>query len=120
MDAGNLKALKYLIRVSPTGEMQDIIHHLVTLVGSQQALESSPEIVQALKKWYEQHRYHILLPGDRVGLVTTAGAAGDAFNGDFIYYDNVLNITFKFNPFSLAASVVSEEPMQLATSTFHG
>ena len=34
MDAGNIKALKYLIRVSPTGEMQDVLQHLSTLSGS--------------------------------------------------------------------------------------
>jgi len=38
MDPGSAKALKYLIRVSPSGEMQDVIHHLATLVGGQDAL----------------------------------------------------------------------------------
>ena len=53
MDAGQVKALKYLIRVSPVGEMQDVIHHLVVLAGSQEALEQSPDILAALRKFYE-------------------------------------------------------------------
>lgn len=61
MDADSVKALKYLIRVSPAGEMQDIIHHLATLVGSVEALQENEEIITALRKWYETHRYHIQL-----------------------------------------------------------
>ena len=31
MDATSVKALKYLIRVAPAGEIQDVLHHLSTL-----------------------------------------------------------------------------------------
>lgn len=53
MDDGTVKALKYLIRVSPAGEMQDIIYHLATLCGGQENMAQSPEVVQALQRWYE-------------------------------------------------------------------
>lgn len=45
MDGGSLKALKYLIRVTPSGEMQDVIHHLATLCGSQELLEQNADII---------------------------------------------------------------------------
>ena len=51
--------------------------------------------------------------------MTAGGAAGDADNGDFIYYDSTLKVTFSFNPFSLSATVVSEEPMHQPTSELH-
>jgi hypothetical protein len=105
MDTGTIKALKYLIRVSPSGEMQDIIHHLATLVGSQEVLEQNSEIIAALRKWYETHRYHVPLPNDKVGLVTSTGNAGEAEGGDFIYYDNILQLSFSFNPFTLAGTI---------------
>jgi len=42
MDASSVKALKYLIKVSPAGEIQDILTHISTLVGSQEALTTNP------------------------------------------------------------------------------
>jgi hypothetical protein len=93
--------------------MQDIIHHLATLVGGQELLEQSPEVIAALRKFYETHRYHIPLPDGRSGLVTAGGNAGESENGDFMYYDNVLGLSFSFNPFTLAAQIVSDEPMQI-------
>jgi len=90
MDSGHAKALKYLIRVSPCGEMQDIIHHMATLVGGMELLQQSPEIIAALRKFYETHRYHIPLPSGQSGLVTALGNQGETEAGDFIYYDRVL------------------------------
>ena len=119
MDAGSVKALKYLIRVSPPGEMQDVLHHLSALVGGQDALEADESVSQQLRKWYETHRHHIALPDGRMALVTAGGNAGAAENGDFIYYDNTLKLTFSFNPFTLVARVESEEPMEQPTSTLH-
>ena len=52
-------------------------------------------------------------------MVTAGGTVGDADNKDFIYYDSTLKVTFQFNPFTLVASVVSEEPMQKPTSELH-
>lgn len=51
--------------------------------------------------------------------MTPGGSAGSADNGDFIYYDNVLKVTFSFNPITLAAEVVSAEPLEQPTSSFH-
>ena len=108
MDPNHVKALKYLIRVAPAGEMQDVIHHLSTLAGSQEAMAQQLDLVAALRKWYETHRMHVPLPDDKVGLVTVAGQAGEAENGDFLYYDNILQMSFSFNPFTLASAVVSD------------
>ena len=112
MDEGSVKAIKYLLRVSPSGEIQDVLHHLATLVGSQEALESNKDVTAALRKWYETHRYHIPLPDGRVGLVTSEGN----IEGEFRYYDDILKLTFKFNPFTLTAEIESEEPLVVPTS----
>jgi hypothetical protein len=96
--------------------MTDVIHHLTALVGSVEALQQSPEILAALRKWYETHRVHIQLPNGTIGLVTEGGNAGEADNGDFLYYDNQLKVSFCFNPFTLVSFIVSEEPMQVPTS----
>jgi len=49
MDANQVKALKYLIKASPAGEIQDILTHVSTLVGSPEALTTNPSIVAAIK-----------------------------------------------------------------------
>jgi hypothetical protein len=40
------------------------------LVGSQEALTTNPQIVNAIKTWYETHKYHIMLPNGNVAMVT--------------------------------------------------
>jgi hypothetical protein len=40
MDATSVKALKYLIRVAPAGEIQDVLHHLSTLAEGQNNISS--------------------------------------------------------------------------------
>jgi len=50
--------------------------------------------------------------------VTATGNAGEAENGDFMYYDNRLNLSFSFNPFTGVGQIVSDEPMAVATSDF--
>ena len=88
MESGN-KALKYLIKAAPSGEMQDVLHHLATLAGSVEAISQNEECLAALRKFYETHRSHIDLGDGKIGMVTAAGTAGSAENGDFLYYDNV-------------------------------
>ena len=73
MDSDSIKAVKYILRVSPAGEIQDVLHHLQTLVGGLDVIKETPEALSALRKWYETHRYHIALPGDRKALVTAGG-----------------------------------------------
>ena len=124
MDPDNVKALKYLLRVAPTGEMQDVLHHLNILISqggnmSQTDMEQNSDIIAQLRKWYETHRYHIELPDERVALVTAAGNAGTAENGDFQYYDNILKVMFSFNPFTLKSEIVSDSPLEQPTSDIH-
>lgn len=103
MDAQSVKALKYLIRVSPAGEIQDVLHHLSTLADGQDNLKENQDILGTLKKYYESHRYHITLPNGKVGIVTSAGYQGNDEEGNHKYYDAVLGLTFSFNLFTLAA-----------------
>ena len=103
MDSDQVKALKYLIRASPSGEMNDVLKYLQTLVGGLDVLRETPEAIAALRKWYETHRYHIPLPNKEKGLVTPAGNQGESEEGEFLYYDNVLGLTFSFNPLTLEA-----------------
>ena len=116
MDSGHVKALKYLIRASPSGEMQDVIHHMAVLAGGMENLQSSQEIAQALQKWYETHRYHATLPDGRQGLITAACICGGDGQSRFTYYDAVLGLSFSFNVFTQATEIISEEPMHVATS----
>lgn len=71
-----------------------------------------------MRKWYETHRQHIILPNGKVAIVTSTGNASQA--DDFTYYDSTLGLTFSFNPFTYPftqmGEIVSEEPMVLATS----
>ena len=104
MDANQVKALKYLIKASPAGEIQDILTHIGTLVGSVEALTSSPQIVAAIKTWYETHKYHITLPNGNVAMVTAQNclATGSEENplDAFVYYDDVQKVSFSFDPIS--------------------
>jgi len=79
-------------------------------------LEQNPDILAALRKWYETHRYHVPLPDERVGLVTATGTAGESEGGDFIYYDNCLELTFSFNPFTLSSIIQMDESLPVPTS----
>ena len=45
LDANQVKALKYLIKASPAGEMQDVLTHIGTLAGNVETLTSNPQIV---------------------------------------------------------------------------
>ena len=76
---------------------------------------SNPDIIDAMKKWYESHRQHICLPGGKVGMVTQAGNASQPEDTQLTYYDSILGITFSFDPFTypftLEGTIVSEEPM---------
>jgi len=121
LNADSIKSLKYMIRVTPAGEMKDVLIHMKTLLDGEQNLISNPEIIEAMRKWYETHRQHICLPGGKVAMVTTTGNASTAEDTSFNYYDSTLGITFSFDPFTypftLEGKIVSEEPMQVPTST---
>lgn len=57
-----LKAVKYLIKAAPAGEITDVIQLVCELVGGEAALNQNADVLAALRKWYETHRYHIRLP----------------------------------------------------------
>ena len=73
MDQESIKALKYMIRVSPAGEMKDVLLNIKTIVGSEDELIQNPDIIAAMRKWYETHRQHIILPNGKVAIVTASG-----------------------------------------------
>lgn len=100
MEAHSVKALKYLIRNAPAGEIQDVLHHLSTLAEGQENISQQPELLSQLRKWYESHKYHIPLPNGKIGMVTTAGNRGEDAEGNFQYYDHENQCTFSFNPFT--------------------
>ena len=87
-----------MIRVAPAGEMMDVLLNIKTIIGSEDNLINNPDIIAAMRKWYETHRTHIKLPNGKIAMVTTSGNASQA--DDFTYYDGVLGVTFSFNPFT--------------------
>ena len=93
--------MKFLVKQSPTCEIDDTVDFLSTLVGSRELLLASPDILGAFRKWYETHRYHIVLPDGRKAMVTSGGHSGSE-GGDpkdlFTYYDHTLQLAFCFNP----------------------
>ena len=107
-----------MIRVSPVGEMKDVLLNLKTVLGSEDEMIQNPEIIAAMRKWYETHRQHVPLPNGKLAMVTATGNASQA--DDFTYYDSIQDITFSFNPFTFpftqTGEIVSEEPMTLASS----
>ena len=113
MDDTQVKAVKYLIKQAPAGEIQDVLQDLHTLIGSPQLLNQSDQIMKALKYWYETHKYHIMLPDGSAAMVTSQGclASGDEPNPIdwFQYYDDVLKKSFSFDPITQAASVLEGE-----------
>ena len=56
LNEDSIKSLKYMIRVTPAGEMKDVLIHLKTLLDGESNMMSNPDIVDAMKKWYETHR----------------------------------------------------------------
>lgn len=107
-----------MIRGTPAGELKDLLLSIKTIVGSEDEMITSPDIIAAMRKWYETHRQHIILPNGKMAIVTATGNASQA--DDFTYYDSTLGLSFSFNPFTYPftqmGEIVSEEPMQVATS----
>lgn len=61
-----LKALHYFIRESTVGELNYIIDDISSILGNKDFMQE-PEIVEALRTYYEQHlTHHILSTGDKV------------------------------------------------------
>ena len=107
--------MKYIVKNIPVGEAQDVLEHLANLVGNKDLVHKEGNVLQALRKFYETHRYHVNLGGDKIGMVHPSGHCGQS-DADFTYYDHTINTTFKFDPITLVGEVVAADPMQLPTS----
>ena len=79
----------------------DVLHHLKTLYGD---LDNNESVKKALRAWYEQHKIHVEVSETQKFLVTAAGKQEND-EGTFLYYDNIANQTFSFNPFTLEGKV---------------
>ena len=99
----------------PVGEAQDCLEHLTNLVGNKNTIHQDANTIQALKKFYETHRYHVNLPGGSIGMVHPSGHIG-ADENDFTYYDHSINTSFKFDPITLEGEIVSSEAMDVASN----
>jgi hypothetical protein len=62
-----------MIRVAPAGEMRDVLLNIKTILGTEENLIHNPEIISTLRKWYEAHRQHVVLPNGKVAIVTYTG-----------------------------------------------
>jgi hypothetical protein len=76
--------------------------------------------VTTLRKWFESHKYHINLPNGKIGMVSASGYSSsgqeERLEDKFTYYDSTIHTVFSFDPVSLKATVVSEEPMAIQSS----
>ena len=68
MESGS-KALKYLIKAAPSGEMQEVLPHLATLAGSAEAISENEDLIATLRKYYETHRAHVDLGDGKKGML---------------------------------------------------
>jgi hypothetical protein len=109
-----IKAIKYLIKQTPAGEMLEVVPHLVTLAGDSETLQQNPDVLAAMRKWFETHHHHINLGNDKIAMVTENGHAGEGPT-DFLYYDSTNELTFKFDPFTQQGEVLSDEKMEIPT-----
>ena len=109
-----------MIKVAPAGEIRDVLVHLSTLSGGEDNISQNPDILSALRKWYETHKFHIPLPEGKVGLVTSQGYCGGEAEdqSQFTYYDGVLKVSFAFNPFNPDLGwIVSDAPLEIPTGS---
>ena len=51
--SANLKIIKYFIKNSPVGEVQDVLEDIANIVGND--FLASPDVKQALREYYETH-----------------------------------------------------------------
>ena len=65
----NLKIIKYFIKNSPVGEVQDVLEDIANIIGND--FLASPDIKQALREYYETHMQHINFEDGRIGIVNS-------------------------------------------------
>lgn len=68
----NLKIIKYFVKVSPIGEVQDVLEDIGSILGSHDFLTNA-DTKQALRDFYEHHKQHIQLQDGRIAIVTQEG-----------------------------------------------
>ena len=124
LEPEQVKAMKFLVKQSPVCEVNDIVDFLSTLAGSRDLLVQSSEIMNAFRKWYETHRYHIVLPDGRKVMVSSKEHSGQESEDPrdlFTYYDIAQQLVFNFDPLNPSDSqVVSEGAMEVHhTSLMH-
>ena len=117
LEPEQVKAMKFLVKQSPVCEVNDIVDFLSTLAGSRDLLVQSSEIMNAFRKWYETHRYHIVLPDGRKVMVSSKEHSGQESEDPrdlFTYYDIAQQLVFNFDPLNPSDSqVVSEGAMEV-------
>jgi hypothetical protein len=109
------KIIKYFIKNSPIGELQQIIQDLTILAGGEEILHRKT-VRDALRQYYESHRQQIKLDDDRIVMVNEMwrqepikideGQEEDQENAktnEFVYFDPKHNVKFSFDPLTLKA-----------------
>lgn len=129
--AVNPKIVKYFIKSSPVGEVGLVLKDLCQII-DKEMLQSEP-IMQALREYFEEHKYHVKLPDGRTAMVTEIGrnnpimsAPVEVEEGEeqpsptvlasFVYFDSALGVKFSFDPNTMEATIqgdVSDFPEQL-------
>lgn len=120
LSSEQVTAMKFLVKQSPVCEVDDIVDFLSTLIGSRDLLLQSENVMKAFKKWYETHRFHIVLPDGRKAMVTAQGNCAEESDDPkdmFQYYDSTLQLVFKFDPLQPSNSeIVSNDPMAVSSN----
>jgi len=68
----SLKVCKYFIKSSPVGELHEVLDDIGKVLGSQEFL-STPEIKEALREYYENHKLHVTFADGRTAIVAPMG-----------------------------------------------
>ena len=84
------KVIKYFIKSSPVGEVNFVLDDVCKIV-DKEFLEA-PEIKQALRDHFEQHRQHVTLEDGRIAMVTAIGRNNatempDGTTSEFVYFE---------------------------------
>ena len=102
--------MKYFIKSSPVGELQEVIKNLQTISGA--TYFDKGIMKDALREYYESHRIQIKLPDDRIVMVNEMWRQNpiqpseenpDQEPEEFVYFDAKHNVKFSFNPITLEA-----------------
>ena len=104
------KVLKYFIKNSPVGELQAILKDLEVMCGKDYFEKQT--VRDALREWYESHRYQLKLDDGRMVMVNEMwrqDPVDDAgVQETFVYFDNKQNVKFSFDPVTGKAKVQGE------------